>query len=143
MPVSTTNALGSPASQLPPFPVLSGPPAGRGHLSEKSSGAEVATPHSTQHCWANNARGHPGWAFQPALQKVSSSLALRRLHRILAAEAQECTIWLTVPSLIAVLALIKPPALAERKLQKGAAGDRAIPRTPIQGAQTPLNALIL
>lgn len=58
-------------------------------------------------------------------------------------QAQECTIWLTVPSLIAVLALIKPSAPAEWKLQKGAAGDSAIPRTPVQGAQTPLNALIL
>lgn len=38
---------------------------------------------------------------------------------MLAAEAQECIVWMIVPSLIAILAVITPSALAEWKLQKG------------------------
>lgn len=72
-----------------------------------------------------------------------------RLRRKLAAEAPERTIWLTVSSLIAVLAVVKPPAVAGRKLQKGghvhlgSTGGPAIPRTLSRALRSAQGALAL
>lgn len=60
-----------------------------------------------------------------AFWEVSLSLGGDKLHRKLAAEAPECTIWRMVFFLIAVLALVKPSTPAERKLQEGAVHLRA------------------
>ena len=70
-----------------------------------------------------------------------------RSHRTLAAKAQEWTIWLIVSSLIAILAIVKPLALAERKLQNGGrahlgnVGGPAIPRTSSRVLWPPIRAL--